>query len=85
MTSFHTDSVCLSVAQSCLAPCDPMNCSPPGSSVPGILQARVLEWVPCPPPGDLPDPGIESRSPAWQAESSQCEPPGEPRGLCTDI
>ena len=31
------------VAQSCL--CDPMDCSPPGSSVHGILQARTLEWV----------------------------------------
>ena len=33
------------VAQSCLTLCDPMDCSPPGSSVPGILQARILEWV----------------------------------------
>ena len=33
------------VAQSCLTLCDPMNCSPPGSSVPGISQARILEWV----------------------------------------
>ena len=32
------------VAQSCLTPSDPMDCSPPGSSVHGILQARVLEW-----------------------------------------
>ena len=32
-------------AQSCLALSDPMDCSPPGSSVPGIFQARVLEWV----------------------------------------
>ena len=32
-------------AQSCLILCDPMNCSPPGSSVHGILQARTLEWV----------------------------------------
>ena len=30
----------------------------PGSSVHGIFQARILEWLPCPPPGDLPDPGI---------------------------
>ena len=36
--------VCL-VAQSCPTLCNPMNCSPPGSSVPGILQARILEWV----------------------------------------
>ena len=34
-----------SVAQSCLTLCDPMDCSPPGSSVHGILQARILEWV----------------------------------------
>ena len=33
------------VAQSCLTLCDPMDCSPPGSSVHGILQARILEWV----------------------------------------
>ena len=32
------------VAQSCLTPRDPMDCSPPGSSAHGILQARVLEW-----------------------------------------
>ena len=31
--------------QSCLTPSDPMDCSPPGSPVPGILQARTLEWV----------------------------------------
>ena len=33
------------VTQSCLTLCDPMDCSPPGSSVYGILQARILEWV----------------------------------------
>ena len=33
------------VAQSCLTFCDPMDCSLPGSSVHGIFQARVLEWV----------------------------------------
>ena len=37
--------MCVS-AQSCPTLCDPMDCSPPGSSVYGILQARVLEWVP---------------------------------------
>ena len=34
--------------QSCLTPCDPMDCSPPGSSVHGILQTRILEWVAMP-------------------------------------
>ena len=33
------------VAESCPTLCDPMDCSPPGSSVHGIFQARVLEWV----------------------------------------
>ena len=33
------------VAQSCLTPSDPMDCSLPGPSVHGIFQARVLEWV----------------------------------------
>ena len=33
------------VAQLCPTLCDPMDCSPPGSSVHGILQARILEWV----------------------------------------
>ena len=41
-----------------------MDCSPQGSSVPGILQARILEREPFPSPGDLPDPGIEPVSPA---------------------
>ena len=33
------------VIQLCLTPCNPMDCSPPGSSVHGIFQARILEWV----------------------------------------
>ena len=35
----------MSVAQICLTLCDPMDCSSPGSSARGILQARILEWV----------------------------------------
>ena len=38
-------SLCCSVAQSCSALCDPMDCSLPGFSIHGILQARILEWV----------------------------------------
>ena len=37
----------------------PMDCSPLGASVHEIFQARVLEWLPCPPPGHLPDPGMD--------------------------
>jgi len=46
-----------------------MDCSLPGSSVHGILQARILEGLPCPPLGDLPDPGIKPGSPALQEDS----------------
>ena len=55
--------------------CDPMVCSPPGYSVLEIFQARIL-WLPFPPPGDLPNPGTEPRSPALQADCLPSEPPG---------
>ena len=42
--------------------CDSLDCSPPGFSVHGILQARILEWVALPFPGDLPNPGMEPAS-----------------------
>ena len=64
-------------SQSCPTLCDPMDCSPPGSSVHRILQARVLEGLPFPPPGDL-NPGVEPRSPALQADSLPNEQPGKP-------
>ena len=127
------------VAQSCPTLCDRTDCSPPGPSVHGILQARILEWiaipfsrgsswprdwtrVPCiasrffifwvtgkiwimdavdpvdpwsrssldpwtgshwsgqpiPSPADLPDPGIELESPAWQGDSLPAELSGKP-------
>ena len=47
--------------------CDPMNCSPPGSSVHEISQARVLEWAGISFFRDLPDPEIEPESLHWQA------------------
>ena len=40
----------------------PTDCSPPDSSVRGIFQPRILEWLPLPIPGDLPDPGIKPKS-----------------------
>ena len=45
----------------------------------GILPARILEWVPIPSPGDLPNPGIQPRSPALQADSLPSEPRGKPK------
>ena len=57
------------VARSCPTLPNPMDCSLPASSIHGIFQARVLEWVAIPSPGDLPNPGIDPRSPALQADS----------------
>ena len=55
---------CCLVIELCPLLCNPVDYSPPGSSVPGISQARILEWLPFPPPGDLPNTGIEPMSPA---------------------
>ena len=52
---------CSLVAKSCLTLCDPMDCSPPGSSVCGILQARILEWVAIP----------SSRGSSWPRDQTQ--------------
>ena len=59
-------------AQSCPTLCDPIDCSPPGSSIHGILQARILDWIPFPSPEYLPNPGIEAESPVLQADSLLC-------------
>ena len=44
-TSFKTAAAAAKSSQSCQTLCDPIDGSPPGSAVPGILQARTLEWV----------------------------------------
>ena len=53
---------CVKSLQLCLTLFDPMDCSLPGSSVHGIIQARILEWIAMPPPEDLPNPGIKPES-----------------------
>ena len=58
--------------------CDPVDCSPPGSSVHGILQARTLEWLPISSSGDMSYPGIEPRSSSLQTDFLLSEPPGKP-------
>ena len=70
-------------AQSHPTLCDLMDCSPPGSSVHGISQARILEWVAISSSRDLPKPGVEPvspspESPTWQAVSLPLVPPGKP-------
>ena len=61
------------------AHCEPVGYSSPGSFVLGIIQARILEWVAIPPPGDLPDPGMELGSLTLQTNSLPSEPPKKPK------
>ena len=49
-------------AQPCPTLCDPMDCTPPGSNVHGFPRQEYWNGLPFPPPGDLPDPGIEPMS-----------------------
>ena len=74
--SLVTLCVFVLVTQSCPSLCDPMGCSPPGSSVHGILQARKLEWVAIRFFRDVRDPEMEPRS-ALQADSLLPEIPGK--------
>ena len=73
--TLSSDVLCVLVAQSCLTLCNPMDCSPPGSSVHGIPEAKILEWV-----------AISfSRGSSWSrdwifipADPSRSKPPGKP-------
>ena len=69
----ESESVSLSVVSDALRPQD---YSLPDSSVHGVLQGRVLEWVAMPSSGDLPDPGVEHGPPTLQADSLSSESPG---------
>ena len=78
----------LLVTQLCLTPCDPMDCSLPGSSVQEILQARILGWGAIFSPGDLPYPGIKTVSAVVQVDSLLSEPPGKRKKMsdsCTHV
>ena len=66
----------LLVSQLCPTLCNPMD-----YTVHGILQARIVEWVAFPSPGNLPSTGIKPRSPALQVDSLPVEPPGKPNRL----
>ena len=56
-----------------------MDCSPPGSSVLGISQARILEWEVISTPADLPNPGIKLVSPALWVDSLLLSQAGSPK------
>ena len=58
--------------------CDPMDCSPPGSSVHGILQTRILQWVAISSSkGFFPTRGLNPGLLNWQVDSLLAEPPGK--------
>ena len=65
----------MKVTQLCPTLCDPMDSLWPH----GILQARILKWVAFSSPGDIPNPGVQSRSPTLQADSLPAEPRGKPK------
>ena len=65
--------------------CNPMDYSPPGSSVHEISQERILEWLPFPSPGDLPDPGLEISYPALQVDSLPLRYLGSPINILLQI
>ena len=69
------------VTQSCTTLCDPVDCSPPDSSIHGILQAIVLELVAIPFCQESFNLGIEPGSPASQADTLLSDPPGKPKSI----
>ena len=76
------NNITVLVTQLCLTLCDHMDCSPPGSSVHGILQVRILEWVAIlfSRGTSQPGPGIKPQSPVLQTGSLPSDPPGKPMG-----
>ena len=72
---------CAKSLQSCPTLGNPVDCSLPGSSVHGILQARILEWAAMPSSRESSQPGIEPRSLAVQADSLPAALPGKLHGL----
>ena len=77
--------MCL-VTQSCLTLWNPTDSSVHQAPLSmGLSRPEYWSGLPCPPPGDLPNPGIEPRSPALQADSLPSEPPGKSKntGVCS--
>ena len=82
---YYLQFCCYFVAQSCPTLCDPVDCNTSGSSVPGIFQARILEWVAISFSRGSSQPGIELTSPAFQADSLPLSHPGNPIMQFRDI
>ena len=78
-SGYKISCVCsCSVAQLCLTLCNPRDYSPPGSSVYGISQARMLKWVAFPAPGIEPESPVSPASPALAGGIFTTEPPRKP-------
>ena len=84
-TQYSAENRCMpaKLLQSCPTLCDPVDCSPPGSSVHVMLQARVLEWVAMPSSKNLPNPGVKPASLTSLALADRffsplLAPPGKP-------
>ena len=73
--------LCVCVAQLCPALFDPRDCSLPGSSVHGIFQAKILQWVVIFYSRESPWPGIRPMSPALAGGFFTTAPPGEPDAM----
>ena len=71
-------NICVLVTQSCPTLCNPMDCSPPGSSVMEFSRQEYWSGLPFPSPEDLPHPGIKPRSPTLQADALTCVAPRKP-------
>ena len=81
--NFLTEALYAKSLQSCPTLCDPTDCSPPGSSVRGIFQARIWSGLPCPSPGIFPTQRSNPRLSCllyWQGGSLLLASPGKPGG-----
>ena len=72
------------LTQSCPTLWDPMDCSTPDPLSMGFSRQDYWNKLPCPLPGDLPNPGIETRSPALQVDSLLSESRGKPKNIGVD-
>ena len=84
MTNMHmggsaaSPAICCLVAQSCLTLCNTMDCSPPDSSLRGVSQARILEWVAISFSMGLPTQGLNPHLGHWQVDSLPLSHQGNP-------
>ena len=71
--------MCTQLLQSRLTPCDPADCIANQAPLSReFFRQEYWSGLPCPSPGDLPDPGIKPESPKLQTDSLPSEPPGKP-------